>query len=272
MHKFQNLKNEAQNRIDYHCHILPGLDDGPAEMGESLEMARALAVAGFATVCCTPHRIRGVYETTPAQVRDATRQLQGALDGAGIPLKLVPGGEYYLDEFLLEHLTEPLLLPDKLLLVEVSSRAHAQFLTETLYQVIRKGLTPLIAHPERCELFATESAAQPAVVQKLLGLFDSAFNAKHKTQNSGREETSLLASLRAMGCKFQGNLGSFAGLYGERVRRQAEDFRASGLYTHYGSDLHSIRHKGILVMRDRINMDENPSPRGRGLPKAGPAR
>jgi protein-tyrosine phosphatase len=247
-----NLKNEAQNRMDYHCHILPGLDDGPAEMGESLEMARALAAAGFATVCCTPHRISGVYETTPEQVRAATRQLQAALDEAGIPLNLVPAGEYYLDEFLLEHLAEPLLLPDNLLLVEVSSRAHAQFLTETLYQVIRKGLTPLIAHPERCELFAPESAEQPVVVQKLLGLFGSAFNAGHKTRNPEREDASLLTALRALGCKFQGNLGSFAGLYGARVRRQAEYFRASGLYTHYGSDLHSIRHKGILAMRETL--------------------
>lgn len=247
-----NVKNAEQNRIDYHCHILPGLDDGPATLSESLEMARALAAAGFATVCCTPHRIRGVYETTPAQVRAATRQLQGALDEAGIPLNLVPGGEYYLDEFLLEQLAEPLLLPGNLLLVEVSSRAHAQFLTETLYQVIRMGLTPLIAHPERCALFASESTAQPAVVQKLAGLFGSAFNVKHKTRVSERADTAPLASLRAMGCKFQGNLGSFAGLYGERVRRQAEGFRASGLYTHYGSDLHTIRHKDILTMTDCI--------------------
>ena len=247
-----NSNSVAQNRIDYHCHILPGLDDGPAEMGESLEMGRALAAAGFATVCCTPHRIRGVYETTPAQVRDATRQLQVALDEVGIPLDLVQGGEYYLDEFLLEQLAEPLLLPDNLLLVEVSSHAPTQFLTETLYEVVRMGLTPLIAHPERCELFAPENAAQPAVMQKLAGLFGSAFNAKHKTQTSERADASLLAALRAMGCKFQGNLGSFAGLYGERVRRQAEDFRASGLYTHYGSDLHSIRHKDILAMRETI--------------------
>jgi len=219
-------------------------------MGESLEMARALAMAGFTSVCCTPHRISGVYETTSAQVRAATRQLQVALNETGIPINLVPGCEYCVDEFLLENLSEPLLLPDNLLLVEVSSHTHPQFLSETLYQVIRKGLTPLIAHPERCELFASESAAQPTIVQMLTGLLGFAFNAQMNAQNSERAETSLLALLRAMGCKFQGNLGSFAGFYGERVQRHAEDFRASGLYTHYGSDLHSIRHKGILAMRE----------------------
>jgi len=247
-----NSNNEAQTYMDYHCHLLPGLDDGPAEIGESLEMAGALAAAGFTSVCCTPHRIRGVYETTPSQVRNATRQLQTALDKAGIPLKLVPGGEYYIDEFLHEQLAEPLLLPGNLLLIEISSRIHAPFIIEMLYQVVRKGMTPLIAHPERCELFAPKSSVQPTFGQKLTGLLGTTFNAKQKNQNLDREETSLLASLRAMGCKFQGNLGSFAGFYGERVQRQAEDFRNSGIYTHYGSDLHSIRHKGILAMRETL--------------------
>jgi len=247
-----SLNSSAQDCTDYHCHILPGIDDGPKEMRESLEMARSLAAAGFTSVCCTPHRIRGVYEATPTQVRDATRQLQSALDQAGISLNLVPGGEYYLDEFLLEHLADPLLLPDNLLLIEVPSRGHKQFISETLYQVIRKGLTPLIAHPERCELFDSNIAPQPAVVQKLAGFFGYAFKSKHKTQNSEIDETSLLASLRVMGCKFQGNLGSFAGFYGAQARRQAEYFRASGLYTHYGSDLHAIRHKDILTMREAV--------------------
>jgi protein-tyrosine phosphatase len=65
-------------------------------------------------------------------------------------------------------------------------------------------------------------------------------------QNSKPEEASLLAYLRDLGCKFQGNLGSFTGFYGERVRRQAEQLRAAGLYTHYGTDLHSTKQKGIL--------------------------
>lgn len=44
--------------IDWHCHILPGLDDGAADMEQSLAMAAALATAGFRTVYCTPHRMQ----------------------------------------------------------------------------------------------------------------------------------------------------------------------------------------------------------------------
>jgi protein-tyrosine phosphatase len=51
-------------------------------------------------------------------------------------------------------------------------------------------------------------------------------------------EAGLLGYLRTIGCGFQGNLGSFVGLYGEGVRRVALAHLASGLYTHYGSDAH----------------------------------
>ena len=50
--------------IDFHCHILPGLDDGPAHIDESVAMAAALRDAGFRTIYCTPHLIKGCFERT----------------------------------------------------------------------------------------------------------------------------------------------------------------------------------------------------------------
>jgi protein-tyrosine phosphatase len=243
----QNSKLKTKNlTVDYHCHLLPGIDDGPDTIAESIEMARALADAGYTTVCCTPHHIRGVYENTPAMVREATRVLQQALDDARIALTLVPGREYYLDEFLLDDLAEPLLLPGNLLLVEASRRCDRQFLAETLYQVVRQGITPLIAHPERCELFATKVAHKNNSLNKLFDFVGSAFNSKLKTQHSSGpqsgsklDEPSLLVTLRSMGCQFQGNLGSFAGFYGERARASAGQLREMGLYSCFGSDGHS---------------------------------
>lgn len=48
--------------IDFHSHLLPGLDDGSADECESLEMARILSDFGFSTVHCTPHQMKGSYE------------------------------------------------------------------------------------------------------------------------------------------------------------------------------------------------------------------
>ena len=68
--------------IDWHSHILPGIDDGPAEIGQSLAMASALSVAGFTTVYCTPHLIRGCYEAGNDEVRLGVAELRSGWTAA----------------------------------------------------------------------------------------------------------------------------------------------------------------------------------------------
>jgi protein-tyrosine phosphatase len=73
-------------------------------------------------------------------------------------------------------------------------------------------------------------------------------NPRLKTQNSSgprsgaKPDNSLLGYLKEIGCAFQGNLGSFAGRYGGRVRQAAERLREAGIYTHFGSDAHGVEH------------------------------
>lgn len=230
--------------IDYHCHLLPGIDDGAATLEESIAMARALCSAGFTTVCCTPHLIKGAYESSPAGIREMTKQLQLQLAAESIPLQLIPGAEYYLDEYLPEFLHDPLLLGETgLLLVEIPNHLPIEFVKETCFRIKGSGFTPLIAHPERCTLLGTE---QQDTGRK--SLWSSLFNSTPKTPDSklDSQHPELLSYLKELGCKFQGNLGSFAGYYGERVRRKSEEFLATGIYTHFGSDLHSVQQSEIL--------------------------
>jgi len=220
----------TQNFVDWHCHLLPGLDDGATDLEESLEMARILAAAGFREVHCTPHLIKGAYEASADMVRARVADLQRALDEADIPLRLRSGMEYHLDEFLLDCLADPLPLGDSsIVLVEAPFQAAPPYLAEIMYQVIRRGFTPLIAHPERCEVFHDNSKLKTLQARSL-------------GQNSELRGAKLLDTLRDMGCRFQGNIGSFAGFYGERVRRHAQRFLEMGLYTHLGSDAHDSRH------------------------------
>ena len=44
--------------IDTHCHLIPGVDDGPAEQTEALELAQVLIADGVSEVICTPHYSR----------------------------------------------------------------------------------------------------------------------------------------------------------------------------------------------------------------------
>jgi protein-tyrosine phosphatase len=218
---------------DYHCHILPGIDDGAATLEESIAMAQALSAADYTTVCCTPHLIKGTYESSAAGIRERTAQLQERLAAASIPLQLIAGAEYYLDEYLPELLSDPLPLGDsQLILIEIPSHAPVEFVKQTCYRIKGSGYTPLIAHPERCTLLGPKPAAPDKQ-----GLWSSLFNSKLKTQNS-----ELLSYLKEIGCHFQGNVGSFAGIYGEKVRSQAIAFLKSGLYDCFGSDAHHSEH------------------------------
>ncbi len=234
----QNSKLKTQNCIDWHCHILPGLDDGARSPDESVAMATVLRDAGYSTVYCTPHLIKGCYEASNREVREAVAALQARLDTLGIPLRLLPGREYYLDEFLAEHLQDPLPLGDtRFLLIEIPNHILPDFAREGCYRICRNGYTPMIAHPERCRLL---DPVPPNTQER--SIWGSLFNSKLKTQNSKLEEASLLGYLKDLGCAFQGNLGSFSGRYGERVRQAAGRLREAGGYTHFGSDAHGVEH------------------------------
>jgi protein-tyrosine phosphatase len=246
--KTQNSTRSTQHFIDCHSHILPAIDDGAADLAESLAMARVLAGAGFGEVHCTPHSLPGAYEAAPVLIRRAVDELSRELDRAGIPLRLVAGAEYYCDEFLPARLDDPLPLGDSdLVLMEAPLQATATLLSHTAYQVVRRGFTPLIAHPERCAVLSTRKHKDP-VPRSLLATmlrFANSTLSPHTSRlaphTSGAEETTLVQLLRSMGCRFQGNIGSFAGVYGERVKGRAIRNLREGLYDCLGSDAHASR-------------------------------
>jgi protein-tyrosine phosphatase len=212
--------------VDYHCHILPGIDDGAATLDEALEIARCLADAGFAAVHCTPHCIRGLYEPTPDQVRSAVASLQRELQRAAIPLKVLPGMEYYIDEFFLGRLADPLVLGEsRLLLVEIPGQGDAERVSDALLHVMAKGLVPLIAHPERTRLLDDASARS-----RWGSLWRRSENAA---------PTGILDTLCRQGALLQGNLGSLAGYYGPQVRERACELLRMQRYHCFGSDAHA---------------------------------
>ena len=82
--------------IDLHNHLLPGLDDGPADLAGSLEMARAALAAGITTMACTPHVARK-YPNRAREIRSALVRLQQELGAAEIDLTIVSGAEIAVD-------------------------------------------------------------------------------------------------------------------------------------------------------------------------------
>jgi protein-tyrosine phosphatase len=244
--------------IDFHCHILAGIDDGPADAAGSAAIARILARAGFTQLHCTPHLLKGVYDNNPAEIRSRVQLLRRLLSENSVPLQLLPGAEYCFDEYLPNLLVDPLPLAGANILVEAPLHTTFAVINELAGMILAKGFTPLIAHPERTPLFSatgSDDNGKQGLLSALSGLFSRAEPPVPPGLNHA------LAALAGKGCRFQGNLGSFAGIYGEKIRGKALAFLDLGLYSCLGSDAHSpdgleeTLSKGIEVVQNRVGME-----------------
>ena len=77
---------------DLHFHLLPGVDDGPAGLADSIALARAATADGTATVVATPH-VRGDFFTDVASLPERVAELRGALADERVALEVLCGGE-----------------------------------------------------------------------------------------------------------------------------------------------------------------------------------
>jgi protein-tyrosine phosphatase len=192
--------------VDLHCHLLPGIDDGPADPAGSVAMARALVAAGFSAVAPSPH---ARPQFPDAQACAARRmELAERLAAEGLSLALYEGAENYLDaEFLERELSGKgrHINGGRYLLVEAPYESVVPNLGELIFRLRRKGAVPLIAHPERCAEF----------------------------QQAGRAEAAVAA-----GAPLQLDLGSLVGRYGKAVKKTAQRLLEAGLYAVAATDLH----------------------------------
>jgi protein-tyrosine phosphatase len=138
---------------DVHCHCLPGIDDGPATLSDSLALCRRLAEDGVTSVAATPHQL-GSYlgDNGAAEIRERVAQLQAVLLREEIPLELAAGGDVRIDERLVSLLSEGEIstIADlgKHLLLELP---HEWFVdpTATIGELASRGVQPILTHPER---------------------------------------------------------------------------------------------------------------------------
>jgi len=139
--------------IDLHCHIIPGIDDGPKLLEESLEMCRIAVSDGISKVVCTPHNTTGKYSNGREKIIRHVNELQAAINENGIPLILFPGCEIQLEPGLVARIREGELMTvndsGKYVILELPGEALPHNMEEIISFFVFAGLVPIISHPER---------------------------------------------------------------------------------------------------------------------------
>lgn len=138
--------------VDFHSHILPGMDDGSASVEESAAMLAMEAEQGIGRVVLTPH-FYPRYDTPQAflERRAASEaRLQQAM-AKGLP-ELIPGAEVHYAPGMShwEDLPKLTLGKSPYILIEMPPAPWPQACYRELEQIrIKQGLTPIIAHIDR---------------------------------------------------------------------------------------------------------------------------
>lgn len=156
--------------IDIHCHCLAGLDDGPADEAQSVELCRALAADGIAAAVATPHQLGRFEDASHVEtVRAATKCLNLLLRANDVDLRVLPGGEVRLDErigrLLLEDKINLLADNRRYLLIELPQQCFID-ITILIERLSASGIQVIIAHLERYHFLMQ----RPSVLHRWAGL------------------------------------------------------------------------------------------------------
>jgi protein-tyrosine phosphatase len=194
--------------IDLHCHVLCGIDDGPATIEGSIAIARASASTGTRTIVATPH-VNWRYPNTAETIALAVAQLNERLAAKEIEVEILAGGEIAMTrigDITPDELSRLALAGGSWLLVEPPFTPAASGLDTILIELQRQGHRILLAHPERCPAFHRE----PDMLTELV-------------------RGGILTSITA---------GSLVGRFGEAPRRFAIALLRQGLAHNVASDAH----------------------------------
>lgn len=153
--------------VDLHCHLLPGLDDGPPDDADAVALARALVADGVTTVAATPHRTAR-FATPVPELIERVAQLRALLADHDVPLEVLMGSEVAVDALLDMHDDELQALRlggTGPLLVELPLGQPIGDPTWPVRQLLDAGVPVLLAHPERIPLLQADQRPLQALVE-----------------------------------------------------------------------------------------------------------
>jgi protein-tyrosine phosphatase len=201
--------------VDLHCHILPGIDDGPAAVEESLAMAESAIAEGITRLVATPHS-NSRFKFDFDKINRSRQELQSRFEGR---LQIATGCDFHLNpENLAAVRTNPALFCINqldYLLVEFNEFSIPKSMDQSLHQLQLAGLRPIITHPERNSIL--------------------------------RLHPERLANWVRMGCFVQVTGGAITGGFGKGPSKDALAWIGRGLVHFVASDAHNMSSRPLVL-------------------------
>lgn len=207
--------------------MLPGIDDGAADMDIALEMARIAVADGISHVACTPHITPGIYDNTAETIRSELERLRKALAANSISLELSVGADIHVTPDLIDGLETkryPTLANSRYFLLEPPHHVLPPRLDQHCGDVLKSGYVPILTHPERL----TWIEDHYAIIRRL-------------------DEAGVLIQLTA---------GSITGRFGERAQYWSERMLLEGRVDLIASDGHNVRGRPPKMANARRRIEE----------------
>lgn len=192
--------------IDWHSHILPGVDDGIKTMDDALEVLKEYERLGFKKVWLTPH----IMEDYPNETEDLKQRFEELKSNWDGKVELALASENMLDNLFEDRLNKDNFLPigegKDHLLVETSYYTPPYAMDEMMEGARKKGFNLILAHPERYRYM----------------------------------EEKDYRKLKEQGVLFQMNILSLTGAYGDTAKKKAEWLLNQDYIDFLGTDIHRL--------------------------------
>ena len=230
------INNLHELQFDMHCHLLPGIDDGPESIEESLSIIQAMVAVGYQGAICTSHIFPEVYDNKADDMLRGVDSLQSVLDENNINFTLHASAEYMVDRQFIELAKAKKLLAfgkKDYVVIETGFTQENPYFDEAIYEMQYAGYCPILAHPERY-LYLSQSKS----IEQFEKIIDK-------------------------GIELQINLFSLIGLYGRLSKEVAKILLKNNFIQWIGTDIHRSQHISLLEKANDLktlsnSMRDNP--------------
>ncbi|MCT6850782.1 MAG: tyrosine protein phosphatase [Staphylococcus epidermidis] len=216
--------------IDLHCHMLPAVDDGAQTLVTSLRMAKEAENEGINKILLTPHYMDGEYTNHKDEIMLAVNNLQKTFYDNNINIELRAGQEVHINGDLLDEIDRgDVLYADgqskKYIMLELPHHGVPEYTQNIVFEMMIRGITPIIVHPER---------------------------------NLGfQNNPDILYELVEQGCLTQITATSYVGGFGKNIQRFTEDIIESGLGFMFSSDAHNLSGRRFMMQEAFQKLSSN---------------